>query len=148
MSSCRQAVIKLSSSCHQAVVKLSYRVQILHGSLYQYNVGTRAIAASKLEVQFLAPSELLKWRCRSVGLSVGLSVGPWKKIQNQRYELIHWYFVYKLNKLLWNLGKRSLYNPKCQSDYGSVYLSVCMSVKNILHNRNATLFRNVHGRSL
>ena len=25
---------------------------------------------------FLAPSELLKWRCRSVGLSVCLSVGP------------------------------------------------------------------------
>ena len=88
--------------------------------------------------------------CRSVGRSVGLSVcrSVRGKNLNQRYELVHWYFVYKLNKLLWNLGKRSLYNPKCQSDYGSVHLSVCMSVKNILHNRNATLFRNVHGRSL
>ena len=43
-------------------------------------------------------------KCRSVGRSV-------EKIQNQRYELVHWYFVYKLNKLLWNLGKEAYIIP-------------------------------------
>ena len=47
---------------------------------------------------------------------------------NQRYELVHWYFVYKLNKLLWNLGKGAYIIPNVGP---SVRRSVGRSVEKI-----------------